>query len=144
MKLIYVAGPFRGPTPWDVEQNIRRAEAVALGIWEMGAAALCPHTNTRFFDKTATDKTYLDGTLEMLRRCDAVVMLQRYTRSQGALNEQFEAQRLGLPIFYEVPELEKWLDDVDPTRSVTPLSDRKVELHTAAVGGVFALGATPC
>ena len=30
MKLVYIAGPFRAPTPWQVEQNVRRAESLAL------------------------------------------------------------------------------------------------------------------
>lgn len=28
MKVIYVAGPFRAPNSWEIEQNIRRAEAL--------------------------------------------------------------------------------------------------------------------
>ena len=49
MKLVYIAGPFRGSSAWDIEENIRVAERAALEVWKMGAAALCPHTNTRFF-----------------------------------------------------------------------------------------------
>lgn len=29
MKLLYIAGPFRGANSWEMEQNIRRAEEVA-------------------------------------------------------------------------------------------------------------------
>ena len=31
MKVVYVAGPFRGPSSWDIENNIRRAVIMAEG-----------------------------------------------------------------------------------------------------------------
>src|SRR4051812_24706808 len=46
MKLIYIAGPYRAATEWQVVQNIRRAEALALAVWQSGAACICPHKNT--------------------------------------------------------------------------------------------------
>ena len=66
MKVIYVAGKFRGHNAWEIEQNIRKAEEVALQIWQNGAACICPHANTRFFDGVLPDKTFLDGDLDIL------------------------------------------------------------------------------
>ncbi len=34
MKLLYVAGPYRAKSEWQLEQNIRNAEAVALELWQ--------------------------------------------------------------------------------------------------------------
>lgn len=68
MKLIYLAGPFRATTGWGIEQNVRRAEVVALELWKMGVAVLCPHANTRMFHGEAPDELWLEGTMEMLRR----------------------------------------------------------------------------
>jgi hypothetical protein len=104
----------------------------------MGAAALCPHTNTRFFDKTATDKAYLDGTMEMLRRCDAVVMCANFQASQGALAERAEAERLGLPVFYNPADFAQWLDDADPCRLVTPIGQGRAPLRVHYLGGFVA------
>ena len=59
MKVVYIAGPFRGPNAWEIEQNIRRAESLALEVWRAGAAALCPYTNTRFFQGAAPDDVWL-------------------------------------------------------------------------------------
>ena len=39
-KVVYVAGPFRGDSHWDIEQNIRRAEELSLEIWKAGGAGL--------------------------------------------------------------------------------------------------------
>ena len=50
MKLVYIAGPFRAPTPWGIEENVRHAERHAFEIAKLGAMPVCPHANTRHFD----------------------------------------------------------------------------------------------
>src|SRR5690349_1445104 len=75
VKVIYIAGKYRGPNAWAIEQNIRAAEEVAARVWAMGMVALCPHANSRHMDGVATDEVFLDGTMELLRRCDAVVLV---------------------------------------------------------------------
>lgn len=109
MRVIYIAGPFRAPTPWQVEQNVRRAEEAALEVWKLGAAVLCPHTNTRYFSGEAADSLWLDGTMELLRRCDAVMVLPGYDRSAGTKAEVVEAERLHMPVFGNLAALERWL-----------------------------------
>lgn len=99
MKVVFVAGPYRAETPWEVEENVRDAERWALEIWRHGAAALCPHTNTRYFDKALPDEVFLDGIMEMLRRCDGLFLTDRWHVSDGARREKREAERLGLPVF---------------------------------------------
>lgn len=110
MKLVYVAGPFRGPNTWEVEQNIRRAEILALDVWRLGAAALCPHTNTRFFDGAADDLLWLQGDIVMLSRCDAVIMTPDWRRSNGATAEYEYALHHGIPVFETLDALKSWLD----------------------------------
>lgn len=100
MKVIYIAGPFRAPSAWGIEQNIRRAEELALEVWQSGGAAICPHANTRFFQGAAEDKIFLDGDLAILCRCDAVLCLPDWQRSEGACAEVAEATRLGIPVYY--------------------------------------------
>jgi hypothetical protein len=105
MKVVYVAGPFRGPSSWDIECNIRRAEELALEVWRRGAAALCPHTNTRFFQGAAPDEVWLAGDLEMLARCDAILMTGDWARSSGARAEHDYAVEHGIPVLYDVSEV---------------------------------------
>lgn len=99
MKVVYIAGPFRASNAWEIEQNIRRAEYTALQLWRMGAAVICPHTNTRFFQGAAPDSVWLDGDLEILRRCDAVFAIDGWEQSTGAQAEVALARELGLPVF---------------------------------------------
>jgi nucleoside 2-deoxyribosyltransferase len=112
MKVVYVAGPFRGPSSWDIEQNIRRAESLSLDVWRSGAAALCPHTNTRFFQNAAPDDVWLAGDLAMLAKCDAILMTLDWERSTGARAEHdFAVERL-MPVFYTLASLQAWLADM--------------------------------
>lgn len=109
MIVVFIAGPFRGETAWEVERNIRRAEDLAFEVAVAGAMPLCPHTNTRFFDGTLTDEFWLDGTMELLRRCDAVIMTDDWKRSSGARAEKAEAARIGIPVFENLGALIEWL-----------------------------------
>lgn len=98
MKVIYIAGRYRGPNVWAVEQNIRAAEEVAARVWAMGHVALCPHANARHMDGVASDEVFLAGTLELMRRCDAVLLVPNWRDSEGARAEVAEADRLGIPV----------------------------------------------
>lgn len=107
MKVIYVAGPFRGPNAWEIEQNIRDAECLALDVWRAGFAALCPHTNTRFFQGAAPDNVWLAGDLEFLRRCDGLITTNYWERSEGARAEVAFAAAHNIPIYHSLAELKE-------------------------------------
>lgn len=111
MKVVYIAGPFRGKSHWDVAQNIRRAEALALEVWRLGAAAICPHLNTAHFQDAAPDKVWLEGDLEILRRCDAIILTDNWRSSSGAVAEVQLARTLNLPVLYHPHDLRDWLDE---------------------------------
>ena len=100
MKLIYIAGPFRASNSWEVERNIRRAEGLALKVWRAGAACICPHANTRFFQGAGPDSVWLEGDLKIVRRCDAILTTSDWMKSTGARHEVVLAQRLELPVFH--------------------------------------------
>lgn len=111
VKCVYVAGPFRGPTHWDVMRNVLRAEALNLDVWRLGAVGVCPHKNTENFDGLLTDSLWLAGTMEQLRRCDAMILVRGWRRSAGTRAEVAEATRLGIPVFQRLDELRAWLDE---------------------------------
>lgn len=99
MKLVYIAGPYRAGTPWLVEQNIRRAEELGLRVAMLGAMPVIPHSMCRFFDGERTGQFWVDGTLELMRRCDAVMLVSGWTESVGTRGEVEEAKRIGIPVF---------------------------------------------
>jgi hypothetical protein len=98
MQVAYIAGPYRATTPRGIVENIRAAESVALKWWRLGYAVICPHTNTALFDGAAPDSVWLNGDLEILRRCDVVVMVPGWERSEGATEERRVAMSLGMEV----------------------------------------------
>lgn len=109
MKLVYTAGPYTAKHPYQVHQNIEISREMSLKIWKAGHAALSPHLNSAQFDGIATYKVFLEGTLIMMERCDAVVMLSGWEKSRGSIGEEGRAKELGIPVFYSWEELEEWL-----------------------------------
>lgn len=108
-KVVYIGGPFRADNAWDIEENIRRAERLALEVWRAGAACLCPHTNTRFFQNAAPDDVWLIGDLSMLARCDAFLVTEDWNRSSGTRAEVTFCEKYGIPVFYKLEDLLSWL-----------------------------------
>ena len=109
MKIVYIAGPYRGPTAWDIERNVRRAEERAYEVFQLGAMPLVPHANTRFFHGQGPDEFWIQGTLELLRRSDALILVDGWTRSTGARGEVVDAREHGMPVFQSIPDLAVWL-----------------------------------
>ena len=110
MKVAYVAGPYNADSIYSIVQNIRRAEFVALSLWKMGYAVICPHKNTSLLDGECTRQTWIDGDLEILRRCDLLVVLPNWGESEGTRDEISQAEVLNIPIFY-------WPDDIPKLKS---------------------------
>jgi len=119
--VVYVAGPFRGTAlssgpviardSWVMEGNIRRAEALSLDLWALGASVICPHCNTRFFQNHLPDNIWLKGDLAQLKLCAAVVMTVDWRASAGARAEWRYAIKRGVPVFYadNLSDFEDWL-----------------------------------
>lgn len=124
LPLIYIAGPFRGPTPLAVRRNVEAARDAGLLVAQVGGYPIIPHTMTSEFDKQLTDEFWLDGMMELLRRCDAVFLLPTWKDSRGATAEYEEAIRRGTPTFGDLSALRHW---------VTGYVARRAELTTAGL-----------
>jgi len=101
MKIVYIAGKYRAKTIYQINKNIQLAEDVALKYWKKGYAVICPHKNTSFLDGSLPDDVWLNGDLEILRRCDVIVMMRDWQDSKGAVEELKLAKKLGLKVIYE-------------------------------------------
>ena len=117
MKLVYVAGKFRGNThpengynQYEQEKNIRVAEQLAHAVWLTGkAVGVCPHSMTRFWQGSAPDELWLKGDIVLMLRCDAVLMCANWQDSAGAREEKRIAEENGIPVFYNMEDLKRWL-----------------------------------
>lgn len=113
MKLIYIAGPYRPYTCADgtwvgTPMNIRNAEVTAVNLvnelGHLGLFPVVPHLNTRDFEnqvKKNHDQYFLDGTMAMLERCDAVLLTMPNADevSSGTKAEVHRAYQLGIQVY---------------------------------------------
>lgn len=106
MAVVYLAGKYRDVNPWSVEKNIREVEVIALEVASLGLAPLCVHSAFRYFDGTLTGQTWVDITLALMKRCDAVLVCGgNWLTSEGTRNEIRVANEIGLPVYYELAAL---------------------------------------
>lgn len=113
MKLIYIAGPYRPYTCADgtwvgTPMNIRNAEVTAVNLvnalGRYGLFPVVPHLNTRDFENQVEqndDQYFLDGTMAMLERCDAVLLTMPNADevSSGTKAEVHRAHQLGIQVY---------------------------------------------
>jgi hypothetical protein len=101
MKVIFISGPYRAKTWGKRNNNINHAREAAIKLWKQGHAVICPHMNTAHFDGACPDQVWLDGDLEILKRCDAIYVLKGYELSEGSKQEIYWAKAWNKEIIYE-------------------------------------------
>lgn len=84
---------------------------MALEVWRAGAAAVCPHANTRFYQGAAPDEVWLAGDMEILSRCDAILVCPGWANSSGTVGEMIRAIKLKIPVFMDLDDLKGWLTE---------------------------------
>lgn len=101
LPLIYIAGKFSAPMRDGVEANIRHAVSWAIEVAKLGGMPVTPHANTAHpdFETVQPYPFWIAGTMALLRRCDAILMIPGWEDSSGARGERAEASRL-MPVFY--------------------------------------------
>lgn len=103
--LLYVAGKYRG----DVDSNIASARKVAAELYKAGHNVICPHLNTSKMDEDTNlpDEFWLSSTLELLARCDGIVMVPGWEDSEGATKEldYAIAHNISVTYFPDIPAL---------------------------------------
>ena len=115
MPVVYVAGPYRARSRPGVDLNINAARQTGLHCCHKGWSPIIPHANTGGLDEvdpSIPDEFWLEATLELMRRCDAVVLCPGYARSVGTVSEMIEARRLGIPVFTNLdalPDARAWI-----------------------------------
>lgn len=99
MRLVYVAGPFRGRSAWEIADNTHEAERWALRVAEAGAMPVVPHSLGRSMFGTRDESFWLEGTLALLGACQGALFIPRWTESSGARAEHVFAEANRIEIF---------------------------------------------
>lgn len=89
--LIYVAAPYRAKSAWEIDVNIYRARAIGAEIAKLGAYPVIPQSNTAHFDGIADDAVFMDGTMELMKRCDAAVFVKVNADFSSGVKAEYEA-----------------------------------------------------
>jgi hypothetical protein len=101
MLVAYVSGKYRDARgPWYVKQNVHAAEGVALELWQLGLAVICPHKNTEFLEGPLDDPMIIAGDIEFVRRSDLIVMAPNWKTSIGSKIEMRTAVFEDKPVFF--------------------------------------------
>jgi hypothetical protein len=111
--IIYLATPIRPKNGKTVEENVQYAKLLALELWEKGYTVFCPAANSdlpiTLAEKEVEADRWLNGDIEILARCDALVVSPGWELSEGVKGEIASAKMYGVPVYY-YPELPKLYD----------------------------------
>lgn len=107
-KIVYIAGPYRSKLgKLGIFINIIRARRVAKQLWRQGYAVICPHSNSALMScKDIAEVHFLHGYLTILEKCDVVVFLPGWEKSEGSKEEMQLAYNLKKAIY----EWSSWID----------------------------------
>lgn len=135
MKLIYIAGPYRPYTCADgtwvgTPMNIRNAEVTAVNLvnalGRYGLFPVVPHLNTRDFENQVDqndDQYFLDGTMALLERCDAVLLTMPNADevSSGTKAEVHRSYQLGIQVYRSFDALRRAAQENQIVRLPIPM-----------------------
>lgn len=100
MKLIYIAAPYSTADPIEQQLNVQAARYAGHKLAQEGFYPVMPTVNTAGFNGANSDvEFWYDGTLELMKRCDAVYVLDGSHNSIGVQREIKVAKKLGMHVF---------------------------------------------
>jgi len=109
MKRIYVAGKYNDTDVISVLRNMRKGINLSVDLLLEGFAPFCPWLDFQFGLNDEIDiQAYKDYSMAWLRVSDAVLMVDGWENSGGAIAEKEEAERLNIPVFYNLDSLLAW------------------------------------
>jgi nucleoside 2-deoxyribosyltransferase len=106
--IVYISGPYTANTEDKIMENILVAERFAINLWNKGHYAICPHLNTRLFEKKCCHTTiedYMVLDFALIQRSDCLLMLLNWKDSKGAVREKEYAESLGIPIYLNIDDI---------------------------------------
>lgn len=110
--IIYISGPITGHLPSECEMKFNKAKN---DIIKRGHFPVSPWDIGKLLPKTFKHSDYMEIDMDILAKCDAILMLEGWERSKGCKEEQRMRVILDpASVFYhieEIPEAEHVLED---------------------------------
>jgi len=108
LDVIYCAGPYSAATPEGVAENVAAAVAFGQKVRALGALPVVPHLTVLPADDY---EAAMRECFELIRRCDAVILMPTWRQSPGAGRELDFARSLGLTVFDHLVDLASVYDE---------------------------------
>jgi hypothetical protein len=109
MKKIYVAGPISAPSFIEGLENIKRGIEMGAKVLSLGYSPFTPMLDYNYFLQLTPGslslETMYNYSMEWLIASDAVLVLPNWEHSRGTHREIDTANRLDIPVFYNLKEL---------------------------------------
>jgi hypothetical protein len=115
MKRVYVAGAYSANNVIDILKNIGRGEEYSSKIFMMGMAPFCPWHDKNYvthnWNEIFSVQQFYDYSIAWLEVSDAMFLVPGWENSKGTLAEIAIANRIGIKIFDNLSELQKWANE---------------------------------
>ena len=101
---VYISGPMTAKNGHSVEENVAAGLRVFLDCLRLGIPAFCPHLSGAFpsaWSAVSWDR-WLDYDCAVIDRCTHVLMMPRWSQSDGARKEFEYAMSIGKPVVYSI------------------------------------------
>jgi len=90
--------------------NIQRGQRMAVEALLAGFYPFCPFLDYQYWGQlrageNITEKMIKGLSMVFLELCDAVLVLPKYRKSQGTLDEIARAKELDMPVFYSLEDI---------------------------------------
>lgn len=108
---VYIVGAYRAATSLQRQGNILKAAALGLEVVKLGAVAVVPHTMTQYWEGAVADEVILSMLIELMKSCDAVILVDNWVLSPGSRDEIHEAEQCGMPVFETLGQLRDYMAD---------------------------------
>lgn len=112
--LVYVAGPYsstKGGEEFERDLNVAAAKQAGMHIAAAGAFPVLPTVQTQGFDFIQDIEFWLQGTAELLSRCDALFLAPGWESSTRCIQELELALEEGKPVFISIDQLSRVIKD---------------------------------
>ena len=106
MKFIYISGPISASARYIEYENCLHARQWAQMVMQCGAAVHCPHLCYLAGLIDILDwETFIAMDIEIIKRCDAILMIGAWQGSSGCIEEYNAAQEAGILIFTTISQV---------------------------------------
>ena len=110
MKRIYIAGAYSANNVITALDNMRKGMRLATKVFLIGHAPFCPWLDFHFQlmlreGETITVEDYYKYSIAWLKVSDAMLLVPGWQVSKGTKAEMEIADKMGIPIYYDIEEL---------------------------------------